>query len=107
MHNNLKVKIRIKKHGLHSKHKLWNKLSMQRTLQGTHENWISRKSIFLELIINILVFSSSKQDKSEKTCNYLNKSNKIILDTRHEYKANKTCFTILSLSSKKFYIKPF
>ena len=36
----------------------------------------------------------------------LNKSKKIILDTRHENKANKTCFTIFSLSSKKFYIKP-
>ena len=36
----------------------------------------------------------------------LNKSNKIILDTRHENKANKTDFAILSLSSKKFYIKP-
>ena len=36
----------------------------------------------------------------------LNKSKKIILDTRHESKANKTGFTILSLSSKKFYIKP-
>jgi len=32
---------------------------------------------------------------------------KNIIDTRHEYKANKTSFTILSLSSKKFYIKPF
>ena len=36
----------------------------------------------------------------------LNKSNKIILDTRHENKANKTGFSILSLSTKKFYIKP-
>ena len=36
----------------------------------------------------------------------LNKSNKIILDTRHGNKANKTSFTIFSLSSKKFYIKP-
>ena len=36
----------------------------------------------------------------------LNKSNKIILDTRHENKANKTDFTIFSLSSKKFYINP-
>ena len=38
---------------------------------------------------------------------YLNKSNKIILETRQEYKTNKTGFTILSISSKKFYIKPF
>ena len=37
---------------------------------------------------------------------YLNKSNKIILKTRQEHKANKTGFAILSLSSKKFYIKP-
>ena len=37
----------------------------------------------------------------------LNKSKKIILDTRHEKKANKTGFTIFSLSSKKFYIKSF
>ena len=35
----------------------------------------------------------------------LNKSKKIILDIR-ENKANKTGFTILSLPSKKFYIKP-
>ena len=38
---------------------------------------------------------------------YLNKTKKIILDTRHENKAKKTSFAILSLSSKKFYIKPF
>ena len=37
----------------------------------------------------------------------LNKSKKIILDTKNENKANKTGFTILSLSSKKFYPKPF
>ena len=37
----------------------------------------------------------------------LNQSKKIILDTRQENKANKTGFTILSLPSKKFYIKPF
>ena len=37
---------------------------------------------------------------------YLNKSKKIILDTRHEKKANKTGFAILSLSCTKFYIKP-
>ena len=37
----------------------------------------------------------------------LNKSKEIILDTRHENKANKTGFAILSLSSKKFYPKPF
>ena len=37
---------------------------------------------------------------------YLNKTKKIILDTRHENKANKTGFTIFSLSSKNFYIKP-
>ena len=36
----------------------------------------------------------------------LNKSKKIILDTRHENKANKTDFAILSLSCTKFYIKP-
>ena len=38
---------------------------------------------------------------------YLNKSKKIIIDTRQEHKANKTGFAILQLSSKKFYIKPF
>ena len=37
----------------------------------------------------------------------LNKSKKIILDTRQEHKANKTSFAIFSLSSKKFYIKPY
>ena len=37
----------------------------------------------------------------------LNKSKKIIIETRHENKANKTSFAILSLSSKKFYIKPY
>ena len=37
----------------------------------------------------------------------LNKSKKIILDTRHERKANKIGFTIFSLSSKKFYNKPY
>ena len=37
----------------------------------------------------------------------LNKSKKIILDTRHENKANKTGFAIFSLSSKNFYIKPY
>ena len=37
----------------------------------------------------------------------LNKSKKIILDTKQEHKANKTGFTIFSLSRKKFYIKPF
>ena len=37
----------------------------------------------------------------------LNKSKIIILDTRHEKKANKTRFTIFRLSSKKFYIKPY
>ena len=35
------------------------------------------------------------------------KSKKIILDTRQEHKANKTGFAIFSLSSKKFYIKPY
>ena len=35
----------------------------------------------------------------------LNKFKKIILDTRHENKANKTGFAILSLSCKKFHIK--
>ena len=38
---------------------------------------------------------------------YLNKSKKIIIYTRHEYKGNKTGFTPLSHFSKKFYIKPF
>ena len=38
---------------------------------------------------------------------YLNKSNKIILDTRYERKSNQAGFAILSLSSKKFYPKPF
>ena len=38
---------------------------------------------------------------------YLNKTKKIIINTRHENKANKTGFVILSLSSQKFYIKPF
>ena len=37
--------------------------------------------------------------------NKLNKSKKIILDTRYENKANKTDFAILSLSCKKFLIK--
>ena len=37
----------------------------------------------------------------------LNKSKKIILDTSHENKSNQTGFAIFSLSSKKFYIKPF
>ena len=36
----------------------------------------------------------------------LNKSSKIIMETRHENKANKTSFAILSLSCKEFYIKP-
>ena len=36
----------------------------------------------------------------------LNKSKKIILETKQEQKANKTGFAILSLSSRKFYIKP-
>ena len=37
----------------------------------------------------------------------LNKSKKIIIETRHENKANKTGFAIWSLSNKKFYNKPF
>ena len=37
----------------------------------------------------------------------LNKSKKIIIETRNEIKANKTGFAILSLSCKKFYIKPY
>ena len=37
----------------------------------------------------------------------LNKSKKIIIETRQQHKANKTGFAILLLSSKKFYIKPF
>ena len=37
----------------------------------------------------------------------LKKSKKIILDTRHENKANKIGFTIFSISRKKFYIKSF
>ena len=36
----------------------------------------------------------------------LNKSNKIIMETRQEHKANKTGFANFSLSSKKFHIKP-
>ena len=36
----------------------------------------------------------------------LNKSKKIILETRHENKAKKTGFTIFSLSCKEFYNKP-
>ena len=36
----------------------------------------------------------------------LNKSKKIIFETRQHYKANKISFAILSLSSKKFYTKP-
>ena len=39
--------------------------------------------------------------------NKLNKSKKIIMETKQEHKANKTGFSILSLSSAKFYIKPF
>ena len=35
----------------------------------------------------------------------LNKSKKIIFETRQQHKANKTGFTNFSLSSKKFYIK--
>ena len=37
----------------------------------------------------------------------LNKSKKIIFETRQQHKANKTGFTTFSLSSKKFYIKPY
>ena len=37
----------------------------------------------------------------------LNKSKKIITETRNENKTNKIGFTIFSLSSKKFYIKPY
>ena len=37
---------------------------------------------------------------------YLNKSNKILLDTRHENKANKISFAIFPLSCTKFYNKP-
>ena len=37
----------------------------------------------------------------------LNKSKKIIFETRQQQKANKTGFTNFSLSSKKFYIKPY
>ena len=36
----------------------------------------------------------------------LNKSKKIILEIRKQYKANKIGFAILSLSSTEFYIKP-
>ena len=36
----------------------------------------------------------------------LKKSKKIIIETRQEHKANKTCFANFSLSSKKFYNKP-
>ena len=41
---------------------------MQRTLQGTHENWIYSKSIFLELTINVTSFSCPIQVNSEKAC---------------------------------------
>ena len=34
-------------------------------------------------------------------------SHKIDIGTKHENKANKCGFAILSLSSKKFYVKPF
>ena len=37
----------------------------------------------------------------------LNKFKKIIFETRQQHKANKTVFTNFSLSSKKFYIKPY
>ena len=37
----------------------------------------------------------------------LNKSKKITIETRPEHKANKTGFAIFSVSSKKFYIKPY
>ena len=37
----------------------------------------------------------------------LNKSKKIIKETRKEHKANKTGFAIFSLSSKQFFIKPY
>ena len=37
----------------------------------------------------------------------LNKTKKIIIETRKKHKANKTSFAILPLSSAKFYIKPF
>ena len=37
----------------------------------------------------------------------LNKSKKIIFETRQQHKANKIGFTNFSLSSKKFYIKPY
>ena len=50
------------------KHKSWNNLSMQRTKQGTQENWICSKRIFLQLNINIIVFGHSKQAKTEKEC---------------------------------------
>ena len=53
---------------LNNKHKSLNNLSMPRTLQGTQENWICSKSIFLQITINILVFSHSKQSKTEKEC---------------------------------------
>ena len=36
----------------------------------------------------------------------LNKSKKIIMETRQEHKANKTSFANFSLSSKKFHINP-
>ena len=37
----------------------------------------------------------------------LNKSKKIIFEIRQQHKANKTSFTNFSLSSKKFYNKPY
>ena len=53
---------------LNNKHKSWNKLSMQRTMQGTHENWICSKRTFPQLNINKTIFIHSKQDKTEKEC---------------------------------------
>ena len=41
---------------------------MQRILQGTQQNWIYIKSIFLELNINVTNFSYPIQVNSEKIC---------------------------------------
>ena len=46
---------------LNNKYKSRNKLSMQRISQITHENWFCSKRIFLQLNINILLFSHSKK----------------------------------------------
>ena len=77
---------------------------MQRTLQWTHENWIYIKSIFLELIINISIFSYSKQDKKKNMQTSPNNFHKICTGTKHVNKANKSGFAILSFSENIYAI---